>query len=247
MRFLVVYQDFIKPCRDLLDRLGVEDVEIICIFANESSLRPEILRQLSDHPNASLAICQVGRKIKQGIPGHINIDYETKKFRVDDQLLQEWLIRSRVNFVSSPEHVYVKPSEIFQSAIQQTNRIILAEGALDQADRIEKHRWRFIERSANLLVRLSNGEDLGAQRDWKSRFNVAFAGNGKVSYKYRISHGGRTIFAETEWHLKEGDNTSPESAARIYFDRIQLENALLIYVFYVGPHPAYKCYTAHFK
>jgi len=48
----------------------------------------------------------------------------------------------------------------------------------------------------------------------------------------------------TQWHLKAGDRTTRESAARIYFDVVKVASAHLVVILYAGPHPKDGTYSA---
>jgi len=87
------------------------------------------------------------------------------------------------------------------------------------------------------LARYADGEDLGPLRNWKDNYGVDFAPNGRVKHEYVITWRGHEREGTTEWHLKEGDKTERESAARIYFERVDFETEVKVVVFYVGPHP----------
>jgi hypothetical protein len=130
-----------------------------------------------------------------------------------------------------------KPSEAFRAAVQGSPDLILHPDALNDADQLVEHRWRFAEEGAKLLARYAASEDLGPLREWKQKFAVDFAANGRVSFKYRWTCKGEYREGSTEWHLKEGDNTSKRSAARIYFARVEFGEGARIVVLYVGPHP----------
>lgn len=114
---------------------------------------------------------------------------------------------------------------------------MLHTDALKHADDLVEHRWEFAALGAELLARYALGESLGPLRNWKSAHGVDFATNGQVTYKYRGSSGSETCDGRTDWHLKEGDNTTRESAARIYFARVEFSSGTRVVVFYVGPHP----------
>jgi hypothetical protein len=65
-----------------------------------------------------------------------------------------------------------------------------------------------------------------------------FAANGQVKFQYSIDGLGTISNRACEWHLKDGDHTTRECAARVYFDRVELlSGRTLVIVFYCGPHP----------
>lgn len=144
---------------------------------------------------------------------------------------------ARQNIIDRVGSYIKKPSEAFRAAVQGSPDLILHPDALNDADQLVEHRWRFAEEGAKLLARYAASEELGPLREWKQKFAVDFAANGRVSFKYRWTCKGEYREGSTEWHLKEGDNTTKRSAARIYFARVEFEGGARIVVLYVGPHP----------
>lgn len=70
--------------------------------------------------------------------------------------------------------------------------------------------------------------DTGAMREWNARHGVEFALNGKVKYKWPAPSSKQVA---SEWHLKEGDKTTAERAARVYFDcRVMKEKLRLLFL-----------------
>jgi len=232
MRFLVVYQDFSKPAQEVVDRLGVEDVTVLIVRKGEREASAEFVADLQAHPNAPTAVCQVARKFKKSIEALVDIQYKPKKFRPDDQQLVNWLLPP-----DTVDESYLAPTKALTNAVLKAKHLVAADGALEHADELAKHRWKFANRSADLLARYSEGEDLGPLRNWKESHGVDFAANGRVSYEYVVTSKGEDAAGITEWHLKEGDKTTTKSAARIYFERVEVGGEVKVLVFYVGPHP----------
>ncbi|HFE45625.1 MAG TPA: hypothetical protein ENJ18_09030 [Nannocystis exedens] len=59
----------------------------------------------------------------------------------------------------------------------------------------------------------------------------------------RATSKGKDTEGTTDWHLKEGDKTTRESAARIYFERVEVAGEVKVLVFYLGPHPDDRKYS----
>ena len=232
MRFLVVYQDFSKPAQEVVDRLGVEDVTVLIVRKGERNASAEFLAELQAHPNAPTAVCQVVRKFRRSIEALVDIQYKPKNFRPDDQQLANWLLPP-----DTVDESFLAPAEALTKAIQKAKHLVAADRALEHADELAQHRWKFANRSADLLARYADGEDLGPLRNWKESHGVDFAANGRVSYEYVVTSKGENAEGTTEWHLKEGDKTARESAGRIYFERVEVAGEVKVLVFYVGPHP----------
>jgi len=233
MRFLFVYQDYAQQARELLDKLAVRDVTLIIARKNANEPNAGEMELLEAYRGAPAAGCEINRKYRKSVAALVTFCCEPKKFRFEDQQLREWLVPKDRVVVS-----YGNPSAAFLAAAKRSAGLVLHPDALRTADELVPHRWEFATRSADLLARYADGESLGALRDWKSNHGVDFATAGRVSYKYRAMCGDLVRNDRTEWHLKEGDNTTRESAARIYFARLECPSGARVVVFYVGPHPA---------
>ncbi|MCH7227341.1 hypothetical protein [Haloferula sp. A504] len=110
------------------------------------------------------------------------------------------------------------------------------------ADEITKGRWRFVMEATSALI--DYVKDLSvAQQGMDSYFesrNLTFANNGVVIFSYRVkdNKGAVVVEGSARWHLKEGDKTTPEDAARIYFATKRVAGVLFLILLRVGPHPA---------
>lgn len=240
MRFLVVYQDFSRPAQDLVDRLGVEDVIVVIARKGEKQASAAVLAHLRAYPSAPTAVCQLARNFRKSIEPLVDIQYTAKKFRLNDQQLVSWLVPRNID-----QEEFVAPADALAEAVLKAKRLVAANGALDHANKLAKHRWKFANRSADLLARYAEGEDLGPLRDWKKRHGVDFAANGRVRYTYTVTSKGEDIRGTTEWHLKEGDKTSTKSAARIYFEFVTVAGEERVLLFYAGPHPKDGSYSVY--
>lgn len=229
MRFIFVYQDFADRLQTLLREHNIGDVHAIIVRKGFFSPLPDEKKLLQQHTLPNAASCQVDRKYLKQIRDLVLLQYEAKKFRDDDKQLLAWLIPKEETRIIHPS-----PSISFTSSTHR--RMVLAAGALDRADELTQRRWAFIAEGVSLLRRLSDGEDLGPMREWKSRYGVDFAANGRVKFEYVIS-GQKGIVRKTEWHLKSGDNTDAADAARVYFCFQDYNNLKYVFVLYCGPHP----------
>ena len=208
MRFLFVHHQSAEKARKLLDDLVVREVTLI--VARKNAPTADEVKVLEAHKGADAAACEINRKYRKSVAPLVNFCCEPKKFRFDDQTLREWLVpKDRVTIT------YGKPSAVFLAEARRSPLLVLHPDALMSADELVEHRWKFATLGANLLARYASGESLGPPRDWKGDHGVDFAVGGRVSYKYRAACGTDVRDSRTEWHLKEGDNTTRESAARI--------------------------------
>lgn len=216
--------------RELLDDLKVKDVKLIVARKGADCPTGEEVEILKAHQGAEAAACQIDRKYRKSVEPFVSFCCEPKKFRFHDQLLREWLVPK-----AAIEPTYGRPSDAFREAATRAPLLILHSDALLSADELAEHRWKFATLASNLLERYAKGEKLAPPREWKAAYGVDFAANGRVSFKLTPRSGAAPLVCF--WHLKEGDNTSRQSAARVYFARIEFEARVWVIVFYVGPHP----------
>ena len=232
MRFLFVHQSVVQRARDLLSRLGVHDVKVIVARQdNDEPLLAE-MELLREHPDSPAAACQINRKYRRSIQALVRLEVEPKVFRDDDQILSQWLVPPE-----QEEFTFGSPIEEFEAARRATPRLVLAPKALDLADSLVTYRWSFAAKGARVLARHAQGDQLGAFREWKANHGVEWAGSGRVRFTYTLQGAEKRATGSTEWHLKEGDSTTANAAARIYFDCIDFDGDRLVVVLYCGPHP----------
>lgn len=242
MRFLFVYETFASEARELLESHAVNDVHLVVARRRELCPRPADLILLRANVGADAAACQIDRKYRKSVEPYVHFTVEPKKFRVHDQLLREWLLAYPPEEPSPP-----LPSEAFESAAKSTRRLVLCDNALKTADELDDMRWSFAAKAAQVLARMSMGDDtLGPPRNWSSAHAVPFAVNGRVRFTYKVTLRGTAHSLTTEWHLKLGDKTARERAARIYFCQMSIEGQQWVLVAFVGPHPEDGGYTANF-
>lgn len=240
MRFLFVYQDFAKPAQDLITRLGIKDVQLIIARRGETAPNDAERETIDGGTRARAALCQVHRTYKKFIEDFVDLEYIAKQFREGDKQLEAWLLGP----AAEQEHEYPLPSVIFMEHAKACSTFRLAKGALDAADQLDETRRPFAKKAADLLLRHVRSRDTGAMREWKAKHGVEFAPNGKVKYKWTAPSGKQVA---SEWHLKEGDKTTAERAARVYFDCCEDDGEVEVVIFHVGPHPPDGEYEVHFE
>lgn len=232
MRFLFVYQDYATQARKLLDELDVRDVELVIARKNAISPTEPELARLRTHSGADAAACEINRIYRKSAAAFVTFCCTPKKFRFEDRQLRDWLVPP-----GQGPLIHAAPSDAFRTAASGCPRLLLHPDALKAADELAAHRRAFANLAATLLARWASGESLGPPREWKSTHGVDFAPNGRVAFKYAGTCGSDAREGRTEWHLKEGDNTTRASAARVYFARVEFPSGTQVVVFYVGPHP----------
>ncbi|MGS1126775.1 hypothetical protein ACVCL3_07250 [Rhodanobacter sp. UC4437_H4] len=238
MRYLFVYQHFAIQARELVARTGATDVEVVLVKKGEDRPDDHLFGRL-DTIKPMCATCQVVRGYRRAVEAVTTVEYCAKTFRVDDQQLIAWLQATK----PAAAQAVICPTAAFRACVAQCDHLVLAAGALTRADETDRLRWPFIQRAANILTRKAQGEDLGPMREWKARHGVDYAAHSKVGFKGGPAQQKKT----SSWHLKDGDHTTAEAAARVYFDCLERHGQSIVVVFYVGPHPPDKVYDWVFE
>jgi hypothetical protein len=130
-------------------------------------------------------------------------------------------------------------SQHVSKAVASSPRLVLIGDAIALCDELPDYRHGFVTTAMEAFVELvaGNGCGVGLDEFFKTR-NLHFAKTGGIQTKLEISVNSKVIRDEVHHiHLKSGDRTSPQAAARIYFQMLTHEQLLWIFLLYVGPHP----------
>lgn len=130
------------------------------------------------------------------------------------------------------------PSQAIGAVVDKHDRFVFAEGIYDVCDDVDLLRRDFVVNALEALVHHhQNGAKGGLDEFFKLRgLTHAQSGGSEVTVKVHYGDGKLKSF-KTNTHLKQGDSTTPQGAARIYYCRFNIEGAAYIGVLYVGPHP----------
>jgi hypothetical protein len=247
LRFLVVHQNYSNAARELLEAYPSANVALLIVRRDENAPGQEEAEMLKAHPDARTAAPGVHRKYRKALSStfRCRLEYEPNAFRADDQQLHAWL---RGPTTSEATETPPLPAVAFARAVAEADRMVLADNALARANEIAEVRHDFTLNAANALAELANAQgETGQSLDtWFSARHLHFANSGGVTFQYRRRDGGEGS-RKTQRHLKSGDATTPQAAARIYFDLVGASSgAVYVVAFYVGPHPADGSHVAEF-
>ncbi|MBL6750194.1 MAG: hypothetical protein ISP90_06710 [Nevskia sp.] len=131
------------------------------------------------------------------------------------------------------------PAEHFQWVSEQNRRIVIVEGALDRCNEIAAHRHEFMRRTAEAFAHLvqKNGQ-IGRVDAFFRELGLEHAQTGGISISLEIRRDGESLHSATaSTHIKQGDNTTPQAAARVYYQTFFIEQQFHLAVLYAGPHP----------
>ncbi|HVV15997.1 MAG TPA: hypothetical protein VHH90_02240 [Polyangia bacterium] len=232
MRLLIVYTDRVREAENLLAEFGVDDALVLAVAPREHSPSAEVSAILHNYPGAEIVFVGVEKKYRRFCERNFTctIVHSLESIKGGASSLKAWLCPS-----TAPPIQILLPSVAFQAAAQNEPRLVVPPDSIVHADRISPRRHHFANKAAAALAEYAAGPSVasGLEAFFKDR-HLDFAPNG-VRADYTLRRLGRSVSTgHTEWHLKEGDRTTADDAARVYFHRY---NAFVI-VLRCGPHPS---------
>ncbi|MFV0927231.1 hypothetical protein [Pseudomonas palmensis] len=131
------------------------------------------------------------------------------------------------------------PSQCIHDAMQFSRNLHIVGNGIDRCDEIASHRHWFVNESmaafCELIGLLGN---VGNLDDFFRTRKLIHAKTGGITTELEIRVDGAFVRSEShKTHLKSGDKTTPQAAARIYYQVLLHEGAFHVFLMYVGPHP----------
>lgn len=135
------------------------------------------------------------------------------------------------------------PSEHFAGLAAACDQIVLTTGALSSCDEVDPHRRGFLIDGANALHEyVMNPGGVGRVDEFFGARGLKFAQSGGMTVTLEVYRNGKIAYTEScQTHLKKGDATTPQSAARLYFHVFRLDEIQRVAILYAGPHPEGDC------
>lgn len=159
-----------------------------------------------------------------------------KRQRPDDAFFQSVCRRLLKEIIGDDDE---NPSSYFRAAAEDTPNLIVAKNALHTCDQVAPHREDFLRKGADALAEMAerNGQ-VGPVEEFFRGHGLDHAQSGGISTTLEVVKDGKTIHKKTaNTHLKQGDKTTPQAAARIYYQDFVLEGQCYVAVLYAGIHP----------
>lgn len=130
------------------------------------------------------------------------------------------------------------PSEHFISLAGANPRFLVTHGALDECDAVPKHRRKFLINCADSCSDLLSVELDVTLEAYFSQRGILHAQNSKEKGTLTIHKNSKKVYGETrETHLKQGDNTTRQNAARVYYHYLTIGDDRYVGILHAGPHP----------
>lgn len=151
-----------------------------------------------------------------------------------DQLLNALLGNYFPNGI--PEEVL--PSIYFQDLVDRDPRVIIPDGSLELCDQVAKHRYKFMRSAVDAFETFLSEGSGGRIDDFFENLGLRHAQSGGIVASLKVFREEICIHdGETETHLKQGDKTAKNAAARIYYYLFNIKSTSYLGILYAGPHP----------
>ena len=130
------------------------------------------------------------------------------------------------------------PSAYFQSLAANNPRLLITTKSLEYADDVAEHRFDFLRRAADALDLYAREGSGGRIDAFFARSGLDHAQSGGITATLTLHKGGEVVLTHAcNTHLKQGDNTTRISAARVYYHAFMLDGHPHAALLYAGPHP----------
>jgi hypothetical protein len=132
----------------------------------------------------------------------------------------------------------VLPSEYFRQVVDGNNQILIADDVYATCDLVAIHRYDFMKRAIDALVEFATDGSGGRIDAFFRARALDHAQSGGINASLEILCDGEIVLSESSnTHLKQGDKTTPEGAARLYYHHFFFTDRTYVAILYAGPHP----------
>ncbi len=158
-----------------------------------------------------------------------------------------WLAVNEANPAINDEPFPAVPSAALLYVVRSEGRLILGEGALNQADKITPDQFAFVRASARALRDYAAKDaQIGDPRIFFQRYAIEYAPTDpklRMSYVVRDQNDREIKYSSHNGHhlkdpQKRGWFNNRAEVARIYFRAEKIEERECVLILYCGPHPA---------
>ncbi|VVM68817.1 hypothetical protein PS631_01695 [Pseudomonas fluorescens] len=158
--------------------------------------------------------------------------------KIDEKFLNAFT-DALIKAVVEESDVAPLPSQSIEEAVQSARYLHVVGNGISQCDDIAPHRHWFVYESLEAFCELiKQGGDVGNLDEFFRTRGLIHAKTGGIATKLEIYVNGVRVREETHnTHLKNGDRTTREAAARIYYQVLQHMGIFHVFLMYVGPHP----------
>lgn len=130
------------------------------------------------------------------------------------------------------------PSDFIRQLARESGVLLIADGALDSCDMAAPHRHDFIRKAVTAMTdAVLNGLHGRFDAHCSDR-GLQHAQSGGSIFSVSILDCDATVNEYvSQTHLKQGDKTTREAAARVYYTFVDHKDERYVALLYAGPHP----------
>lgn len=195
------------------------------------------------------ALADVGCTVVRGKKGEDGWPPLKRRDRPDTNTLNAAYARLWCEIPIAEAEKGVAVSAYFRELAETSGQILFADGVYDTCDAVAPHRREFMRRSADALLELARvGSDGRIDAYFRAK-GIEHAQTGGINATFEAFFNSHSVYKDTSnVHLKKGDKTTPEGAARLYYQIFVFNSSTYVVVLYAGPHPDRDVsWTYHFR
>jgi hypothetical protein len=137
-----------------------------------------------------------------------------------------------------PVDTGLPPAEFIAKLASTCPRLLIAEGALDDCNAVAAHRYVFLRAAVTALVDAVE-DDLSERFDeFCDKRGIHHAQTGGSLYSVTFAGTPKLAVVKCRTHLKRGDRTTREAAARVYYTFVDIDGVRHVALLHAGPHPS---------
>jgi hypothetical protein len=146
--------------------------------------------------------------------------------------------RIQEHFAPLVQEQHKFPSEFIKELSQVSPQLLIADNALKECDNVALHRYDFICKAVTALTSAVTAGLTSRFAEYCASQGLHHAQSGGSKFTLRI-HGSAVKQADivSQTHLKQGDKTTKEAAARVYYTFLVVTDVRYVALLYAGPHP----------
>jgi hypothetical protein len=155
-----------------------------------------------------------------------------------DQPFQDGVVKLLVDEIVGVQ-VVVLPSVHLQSVLERAPTLIPLGDAINLCDAVSPGRYAWMNGAIDALVEIicAKGQ-VGEFEAFFSRRGIKHAQTGGITVSLDVARReAAALHIKCNTHLKVGDKTTPQSAARLYYHAYGGDPDYYIFLLYLGPHP----------
>lgn len=230
LTLLPIENDAVHALRAYLDKL--QDYKEAHVIVLPYAPIPENLEEELE------ALADCGATVITGANGQDGWPALALKKRPETAIINAAYKRLWLAMPGVPTREQVAPSEYFNQIVDGNPQILLADEVLQTCDLVAQHRYDFMRQSADALVEFAAEGSAGRIDAFFREKGLDHAQTGGIDTTLEVFEGDLCIYkSTTNTHLKQGDKTTPEGAARLYYHTFVHKKKTYVAIIYAGPHP----------